>query len=185
MISLEYLNNNSGAFTVIFTLAVALATMIYAILTIFLVKENRKIRTAQTEPRISITLQRFGSLVKLIINNIGFGPAFDVKFTVTSDTEIETFSELKILEETLNNLVPYQKIHLTLGLVGDLNEVPISFGIKIAYKNSSGEINNDYYEFDLSDYGDLYQLEDIPLHSIAEILKDIKGELQDIRMSLK
>ena len=48
---LEFLNENRGAFAVAFSAVVAIATIVYAILTWRLVSETRKMRVAQTEPR--------------------------------------------------------------------------------------------------------------------------------------
>ena len=53
---LEFLNQNSGAFTVIFSALVAIATIVYAILTGRLVSETRKMRGVQTEPKVSVTI---------------------------------------------------------------------------------------------------------------------------------
>ena len=55
--SLESLNRNSGVFNVIFSGLVAFSTIIYAFLTWSLVLETRKMREAQTEPNIIITIQ--------------------------------------------------------------------------------------------------------------------------------
>lgn len=44
-----FLNDNSGAFTVIFAFIVAIATVIYVILTWRLISETRRLREAQTE----------------------------------------------------------------------------------------------------------------------------------------
>jgi hypothetical protein len=44
-----FLNDNSGAFTVIFAFIVVIATVIYAVLTWRLISETRRLREAQTE----------------------------------------------------------------------------------------------------------------------------------------
>jgi len=46
---IDFLNDNSGAFTVIFAFIVALAPVIFAILTWRLVSETRRLRKTQTE----------------------------------------------------------------------------------------------------------------------------------------
>ena len=53
---IEYINNNSGALTIIFSCVVAISTVIYALLTARLVSETMKIRKLQIEPRISVTI---------------------------------------------------------------------------------------------------------------------------------
>ena len=52
---IEWLNNNSGVLTLIFTGLVALSIGVYAFLNAKLVSEPRKMREVQTEPGIHIT----------------------------------------------------------------------------------------------------------------------------------
>lgn len=54
---LNFLNQNSGAFTVLFSFLVTIATLAYTILTWKLVSETKKMREVQTEPKISIFMQ--------------------------------------------------------------------------------------------------------------------------------
>jgi hypothetical protein len=61
----EFLNKNSGALSVLFSAAVTVATVVYAILTWKLVRETMLLREAQTEPRIEITAQPFETAFKL------------------------------------------------------------------------------------------------------------------------
>ncbi len=80
---IQFLNQNSGALTVLFTGVVTVSTVVYAVLTAVLVSETKKMREVQTEPRIEITLHPFESainIVRLHIKNIGLGPAEDIKF---------------------------------------------------------------------------------------------------------
>ena len=51
---LNFLNSNTGSFTLLFTFIVALATVVYAVLTWRLVSETEKLRIVQTEPDISV-----------------------------------------------------------------------------------------------------------------------------------
>ena len=78
-----FLNQNSGALTVVFTAVVTISTVVYAALTAVLVSETKKMRQVQTEPKIEITLRPFEfaiHIVKLHIKNIGLGPAENLKF---------------------------------------------------------------------------------------------------------
>ena len=70
---LEFLNQNAGALTVMFTAVVTLSTVVYAILTAALVKETGRMRQAQTEPKIEITLRpsdEWINLIRLHLKNI-------------------------------------------------------------------------------------------------------------------
>ena len=63
---IAFLNQNSGALTVVFTGFVTLATVVYAALTAILVVETRKLRQVQTEPRIEITVDAFDFAVNIV-----------------------------------------------------------------------------------------------------------------------
>lgn len=55
---LEFLNRNSGALSLVFAMVVAIATVFYAILTHRLVEETERMRLAQTEPSVSVRIER-------------------------------------------------------------------------------------------------------------------------------
>ena len=87
---LDFLNQNSGAITVIFTAVVAIATGVYAILTWRLVSETRKMREAQTEPKVSAIIQpkeEWLNFIDLVVQNVGLGPAYNINFQVNPDFE--------------------------------------------------------------------------------------------------
>ena len=113
---LEFLNQNSGAFAVIFSAVVAIATIVYAILTWRLVSETRKMREAQTEPKISATIQpreEWINFIDMVIQNIGLGPAYNIKFEINPDFEYikgKFLSELGFMKNALKYLAPNQKL---------------------------------------------------------------------------
>lgn len=79
----EFLNTNSGALSVLFSAAVTVATVVYAILTWKLVTETKLLREAQTEPRIEITAQPFETAFNLLrfhIRNTGLVQLRDCVF---------------------------------------------------------------------------------------------------------
>ena len=81
----EFLTKNSGALSILFSAAVTVATVVYAILTWKLVTETRLLREAQTEPRIEITAQPFETaynLLRLQVRNTGLGPAQRLRFRI-------------------------------------------------------------------------------------------------------
>lgn len=117
---LEFLNQNSGAFAVIFSAIVAFSTVIYAILTWKLVSETRKMRKVQTEPKVSVIIQpreEWINFIDMIIQNIGLGPAYNIKFEVNPDFEYakgKFLSELGFMKNGLKYLAPNQKLQFFL-----------------------------------------------------------------------
>jgi len=113
---IAYLNNNNGFFSLIFSFFVMVSTIIYAILTIILVNETRKMRKIQTEPKIQVILETFETSVntiKLNIKNIGQGPALNIFFKPTvisggkkGEDILQKFSSVKAFSSGLNYLGP-------------------------------------------------------------------------------
>jgi len=185
---LEFLNQNVGAFTVIFSAVVAIATMVYAILTWKLVSETRKMREAQTEPKISVTAQpreEWINFVDMIIQNIGLGPAYNIKFRVNPDFEYEKgsfLSELGFMKNGLRYLAPNQKIQFFLtSLVEDFEaKVKVRSEVKVAYQNSVGKTYEDLYLIDFSQFLGLSQLGEPPLYKMAKNIEDIRKDIHHL-----
>jgi len=87
---LEFLNLNSGAVTAISTVVLTIVTFVYVLLTRSISKETEIMRKTQTEPNISAIIQadeRYINWINLIIQNIGLGPAYNIKFELNPDFE--------------------------------------------------------------------------------------------------
>jgi hypothetical protein len=181
----QVLNSNSGAITVFFSGLVAMSTTVYAVLTWVLVSETRKMREAQTEPNISISLQqrgRWGDLLDLVIQNIGLGEAFDVKFEVKTDFRINSpmkqyqnpFQDLNIIKNGLNHIAPNQSYVFFLTSARAVETVP-SFEIKVHYKNNGGVLLPEkIYQIDFSTFTGIIQGGD-PLEKIADNIANLRS----------
>lgn len=119
--AIAYLNKNAGALTVVFSAVVTISTVAYAILTRSLVTETKRMREAQTEPRIEITLNSLDfaiNIVRLRVRNIGLGPAKNVRFTshITTGGEaaeklLEEFNKANFLKIGLKYFGPGHELH--------------------------------------------------------------------------
>ena len=149
--NLAFLNSNSGAFTVVFSGVVAISTVVYAVLTAFLVSETRRMREAHTEPDMSISLQqrgRLGDTLFLVIQNIGLGEALEVKFGVkfTPETDFTILSpvpkyrnrlqDLNIIKNGLSHVAPNQRYSFFLAPTR-LVENTKNFEITVNCQNSA------------------------------------------------
>ena len=114
----------------LFTGVVAGSTMIYAILTWRLVSETKKMREAQTEPRISIRIEldRSGDHeYELVISNEGPGVAMNVKFSFLGDPSYfrdtfvfggpPTVDQLPVIKDGLDSLESGQVFRFLIGRV--------------------------------------------------------------------
>lgn len=141
---IDFLNENSGAFSVAFSGLVAAATIVYAILTRSLVKETKKLRKTQTEPNVCAYSQmQSTNYHAFVIENIGMGPAQDVRFIIESDLKIHDeipVTELEVFKEGIKFIAPGQKVipfWVFPGVGAKKRFPPISLIIK--FKNSSGD----------------------------------------------
>ena len=183
--NLELLNSNSGAIAVIFSGFVAMSTVVYAVLTWFLVSETKRMREAQTEPNMSISLQqrgRWGDLLDIVIQNIGSGEAFDVKFEANTDFRINSpvkryqnrFQDLNIIKNGLSHVAPNQSYVFFLAPVRLVENEP-NFEIKVRYKNSAGTpLPEKTYLIDFSTFTGTVQGGD-PLEAIADNIGKLRA----------
>ena len=190
---LEFLNQNSGAFAVIFSALVAIATIIYAILTWKLVSQTRKMREAQTEPKISVTIQpreEWINLIDMVIQNIGLGPAYNIKFEVSPDFEYtkgKFLSDLGVIKNGLRYLAPNQKIQFFLtSMIENFEEKTKNhFEVRVTYQNSAGKKYEDVYIIDFSELIGLSQLGEPPLYKIAKNIEEIQRDIHHLSTNIQ
>lgn len=188
---LNFLNQNSGAFLALFSLIVTGATVFYAILTRRLVTETRKMREAQTEPNIFIGLkskEEYISLADLVVQNIGLGTAYNLKFDVNPDFEYykgHKFSDIEIIKNGLNYLAPNNKITYFLtsliGRIKELGKVSVEVGVK--YENCLGKIYQQKFLLDFSELFGLRTIGEPPLQKVAKELEKIQKDIHTIMFS--
>jgi len=174
--------------TVIFSGVVASATVVYAILTWKLVSETRRMREAQTEPKVSLCIQPREELINfidLVIQNVGLGLAYDIKFKISPDFEYAKgrfLSELGFMKNGVRFIAPNQKIQFFLtSMIENFEEkIEKSFQVTITYKNSVGKTYEDEYPIDFSQFIGLTQLGEPPLYKIAKNIESIQRDIQHL-----
>ncbi len=184
----KLLNQNSGALLVVFSLVVTLATVFYVILTRSLVSETRKMREAQTEPDIFISIQlreESINLVDMIIRNIGLGSAYSLKFEVNADFEYRKghkLSQLNLIKNGLNYLAPNQRINIFTSYFPDLikRKIITPFNIKVTYKNKFERPYENEYTIDFSEFIGLIQVSEPSLKKVANNLEKIQRDIHTI-----
>ena len=192
---INFLNQNSG---IIFPAIVAISTIIYVVATIFLVKETRKMRIAQTEPYIDITYNPRKEWLKLIdiaIKNIGLGPARYIKFDIIPLTKdevtIELIKELKekhFLSSGLDYLSPGQEISsfFTNTDTAFKEKMTSRILIKASYENAIGKKYSNKYTINLSEMEGIIKIGlPPPLYKIAKDIEVIKDEIKHLTSGFK
>ena len=195
--ALTFLNQNSGALTVLFTAIVTLSTVVYAILTALLVSETRRMRLVQTEPKIQIQLKSLDfsiNLIRLDIENIGLGPAKNVNFKwkAISGGEgaqklLEEFTGTNFLKTGLSYFGPGQKIHsrCTSMLEDHKEKIECVLEFDVLFKNDSGKKYHEKFLIDVSEMDGMQQIGKPNLYSIAESLKSIDALLGHLTTGFK
>jgi len=166
---------------------VAVATITYAILTWKLVSETRKMRESQTEPRISVIIQsREESInfIDMIVQNIGLGPAYNLKFEIVPDFECwegKYLTMLGFIRNGIRYLAPNQKIQFFLtSLTEKIEKIKERFEMKVTYKNSAGKFFNDTFIIDFSEFEGRGTLGTPFIHSLCKSLEEIKKHIEYI-----
>jgi hypothetical protein len=189
---IEYLNQNSGALTVIFTGVVTISTVVYAVLTAQLVRETRSMRQAQTEPRLEVTLkstEHWISLLRLHIKNIGLGPAYDIAFKVYSETDndgaraiIKEVTKANLFNSGLKYVGPGHEIITGYTQMTKMYEQKIESVIcfDITYKDCTQKEFHEKYRIDLSEFKGLSQIGTPPLYAMVESIKKLEKSIDNI-----
>lgn len=177
---------------VIFTGVVAVCTLLYMVITGWLAWETRKMRQVQTEPRVSVQLERSeqvgGGAFDLVIQNEGLGPAKEIVFKFSGDPTYfvgnglrQPIDELPIIREGINYLAPGGRFSLILGwLVGDAftRAIEQPWSVSVSYKNLSGSARSEEFTLDFSQFSELIIGEGDQLRKIAGHLDSIQREVR-------
>ncbi len=184
----NYLNQNAGAFSVLFSAVVALSTAFYALLTARLVSETRNVRKAQTEPRLSVSIQpreEWISGIDMVIENIGMGPAYDIRFKIGADFDYlqgRMLSQLGFITNGIAYLAPKQRLQFFFTSMLERSEEKLATVILIhsTYRDANNHRYQDTHRLDFSYLKELGQLGDPPLHAMAQSLKELNKNIDSL-----
>lgn len=191
------LNENSGALTVVFTAVVTLATVVYAALTAILVAETRKLRQAQTEPRIEITVDALDfavNIVRLCVRNIGEGPAKNVKFEPSvidggevAENLLTEFLSPNFFKTGLRYFGPGQFRFSGYTQTNEDFEAKASSALcfKVSYESVTDKKYVEEIVVDMAELRGRYQLGKPNLYSIAKSMEKIQKDLHHITTGFK
>ncbi len=188
----------------LFSDAITVATIIYAALTYSLLRQTIRLRQVETDPEISIYLEAGHSsqpLISLVIGNIGRGPAYDVRFTVSPDDPIWENHDWRLTkitflrnDEGLPYMAPGQMIRVDIGTFMSLRKTP--FSISASYlskaqhrsKRRSSRPFASSFTLSVGKFEGMALPQETPEQQIANHLKKIAaevGEITDGSSSLK
>jgi len=190
--TLDYLNKNSGALSVLFSAVVTIATVAYSILTRTLVSETRRMRQVQTEPKLEITVKPFDfaiNIVRLQVRNIGLGPALNVKFKPKvlsggdgAQSLLQEFTQTNFFKIGLNYFGPSQEMHSNFTQLGQNHESKMSSVLlfDLEFESVTGVKYEEHIVIDMSELRGMGNLGTPNLYSIAKSLEKIKDDFAHV-----
>ncbi len=189
---LGWLQQNQAIANVVFSGVVALSTIVYALLTWRLVAETRRMRSAQTDPRVVTFVEpreEFFNFGHLYVRNIGLGPAFKVKFKLTARTDgpgaqflIADFTKSRFLETGVAYLGPGQQLesHYTAFHENHEEKLGAIIEVGLEYQNAAGQRFQETSLIDMSEFRGRGRLGTPSAYSMAQSLEKIEKHLSSL-----
>lgn len=186
---LDFLNQNSGALTVIFTFVVTLSTVVYAVLTAMLVAETRRMREAQTEPRVEVVIkprEEWIGLIHVYVRNIGLGPAYDISFDIKAESGeegaqalIDDFTQTHFFKTGLRYLSPgHEAVSGYSQLTEKKIEAVLVFEVK--YRSATSKTFEERFRTDFAEFKGQTQIGKPHLYAIAQHLEKIQQDIHHL-----
>lgn len=187
-----FLNANSGVINLVFAGVVAASTAVYAWLTARLVSETRRLREAETEPRIEVFYRprdEWISLIDIVVKNIGSGPAYDLSFRWTANTDskggaslTERLAAIKGLNTGMAFLGPGQEFcSFWTSMTEHFDEkLETQITISSRYRSPSGRVNEQQHIVDLSELKGVERIGEPPLLKIAKNFEKLQSDLHRV-----
>lgn len=188
----DFLNKNAGVLSTVFSGIVMLATVVYAVLTASLVRETRRMRESQTEPKIEVTAspkEEFVSIITLRVKNIGLGAAHDVRFQLRSESQsagenelIQDFSRSPFLIKGLRYLGPGQELRssYTQMTTNFESKIKARLIVGVAYNSASGKAYTDKIPVRFEEFEGYGVVGTPHLYAIANALEKIEKNLDHL-----
>lgn len=194
---IKFLTENSGALSILFSAAVTVATVVYAILTWKLVTETRLLREAQTEPRIEVTAQPFETafnLLRLRVRNTGLGSAHRLRFRIKvidggepAERMLGELTKPNFFAKGLEYFGPGQEKFSTFtNMSVDFKaKVAAIFEVRIRYESATGKRYEATTIIDMAEWKGAQQLGTPSLHKIANSIEKIQKDIGHFASGLR
>lgn len=173
-----WLESHSGAATALATVVLVLVTAAYVLLTRRLVKENHLARRVATRPTVSIHARPGNphiNLVFLVVENLGPGPAWNVRFTTNRDVNLGmgwTLRELGLFKRGLGYMPPgWREEYLLFNAASGIESFGPPLEIVVQYKDLDEETDEAVFVIDIGEFEHTGRVGKPPLYEIAEHLK--------------
>lgn len=171
------------------TVAIALAAIFTAVLTCHLVRENRLLRKAGTEPEVvaylTVDSRNIGA-IDFVLANIGQGPAKNVQFRLCGKSDDFERHDILLANQTDRKAVSVlpqgERVQSFLGMSHRMLKEPRlrPFDVYIEYENIRGEFSKTIHSLDVSQFSGFSFLGKPPEVKMASALEKIEGILRRV-----
>ena len=190
--TLTWLNSNApivGALAACVSALTAIMIMFVSFATVGLnwrlARENRKLRKAETSPRVvaylALNPRAFGA-VDFVLKNIGKGPATNVRYKLVSGGGAFNSKNIRMLPSSLNYALLPQDDQLTssMGMGWDLLAAPRlnPFEIELSFEDLTGSKHSTRFKLDVAQFDGMGRLGDTPDEQIADSLRKIVSVME-------
>lgn len=190
---IAFFDNHSGFSTFISSLIVAIITGVYTYLSWHLLRESKKMRMLQNQPRVSITFEPEGhkkNVIDLIVKNTGLGPALDLRFSLDSDIQIVEemyLSEVGLIKKGIPYLAPNQEIRFLYTILYGESEEKFAKPVvlRASYRDVFNKEYNETFTLDLTILFGMLGLSTPPLEDLVDTMKEIRKDTCSIASEIK
>ena len=173
------------------TVALALLTLAYVLLTRNMVKEMKTARETQQRPYIIIDFEFYKtSLCDMVIKNVGNGAAFDVQINFEPDVIYREpdikLSDLPVFQQ-LNFFPAGKEIRFFFRNMRDKSSVSVQnqFNANLRYKDSAGKEYNEILYLDLTWHKKLMFVRVKDFDDLVKTVEEIAKSNDKIQIQLK
>lgn len=184
---MDWFATHSGALAGLSSIVLTIITAWYVVLTWKLLRETQVARAEAKRPELAVYLRPSEagiSFILLTIENIGSGPAYNVRFTTNVDFRGDhtRLREVGLFKMGLGYFAPRQRIdHFLTGVVGileDLKKQPLE--IVATYQSAADETFDQSFVLDFGEFENLSSIGEPPLQKIASAVDQLQKDVHQL-----
>lgn len=176
----QYLDNHSGAVSVLVNIVLTAVTAMYVILTRKMLKEMQKAR----EPFVVIDVELPDPTLRLIVSNLGQSPARDIHFSVVKDLPFRSLGnkdsgikEMPVMKTGISSLAPGRRLKFVVGELPDIQKTEDKIiAIEVRFKNEAGK------EFIRKEVIDISALHDVLFESFQDSSHKVEAAIKSLKL---
>ena len=165
-----------------------ITTIVYALITARMLRETKKMRESQTEPHVFINVQpmeRARFIKNMVIQNIGPGPAYNLKLKVEPDIQIRTghyLSEMNLMKQGFRYLAPNQRLECIVAhSIEEANKKEKAlYEVTVTYQNKDKKHYEETFVLDFTEYFGMLHADTDPYEGIIKKLSEIQRDIHSV-----